>query len=69
MSLDRTAVEREVDFMSITTTERLMWLDAHDAHISLSWMHGRKGEKIHLEMIASSQGKLTQFEKVSTAIY
>jgi hypothetical protein len=67
MSLDRTAVERDVEFMSISTTERVMWLDAHDARISLSWMHGRKGEKIHLEMIGTSQGKVPR--KASQGIY
>jgi cell wall assembly regulator SMI1 len=50
--------EREAEYMVLSTTEMVMWLDAHDGQVALSWMHGRKGENLHVESIASENGEL-----------
>ncbi|GHJ88229.1 hypothetical protein NliqN6_4631 [Naganishia liquefaciens] len=55
-SIDRTANAREAEYMVLSTTEMVMWLDAHDGQVALSWMHGRKGENLHVESIASENG-------------
>lgn len=59
-SLDLTANERYAEFMALSTTEMVMWLDAHDGQVAMTWMHGRKGENLRIESIASDDGELLQ---------
>lgn len=57
-SLDRTVNEGDAEFMALSTTEMVMWLDTHDGQVAMSWMHGRKGENLRIESIASDHGEL-----------
>ncbi|KAJ9124045.1 hypothetical protein QFC22_000838 [Naganishia vaughanmartiniae] len=51
-SIDPSGAERDSEYLCLCTTDAVMWLDARDGQLVLSWEHMRHGETLEVRAMA-----------------
>lgn len=57
-SIDPTGAERDAEYLCLSTTDAVVWLDARDGQLVLSWKHMRHGETLEVRALATETGNL-----------